>query len=356
MMRNAIIELKGKGLLFSFPSLTHNTHYAIKYDVQNSGKVDIDNYEICSGHSIIFSQVSSYNSLLESTIIHKKTNINELLKYSYNHFFIVNTNLHSLPPNCCGALIAYSHIGSKDATRDTKSLGLTWQLGILCYHSLKVTVIVPTYLYQNTNTHESRPSVYLKNDNFVLFDNYNYKVSIKYLNHISILNNTVDERNLIHMKIEGPDVITKFPYTSKQRKMYARYRNNIINTTQGLGVKYTIPFSQYNSLFLSQVSNKKNSKHSLCHQGCTIINIECPKQSLCLYKDSKFFLVPYDVSNDGFDSLHKMTYVFLNKESLHQLLSFESVSIKEYLSFLDNHKQGDHISLKIIDPKKINQK
>lgn len=361
IMKDKIIQLRQKGLLFSFPKIIPNTHHAIIYDYDNSGKVDVEGYDgPCSGHSIIFSQITGDTSQLDCTIIHRKTTINELPKNVPNHF-IVNTNLHSLTPNCCGALIAYAPIGCKSTNVEKKEMKLRWQLGILCYHSLKHTVVVSTYLYHDHNTGGS--AYYLRNNSFSHFDNYKNKVSIKYLNHLSTLTNTVNGDNVIHMKIEGPDIIVKFPFTSTQKKMYKNLcKEKIIKhpatkTMVSLCNNHSIPTAQLNTLFLSQVSSNFNEKNTICYDGCTIINITSPKESLVSCRDSKLFMLPLDVFNkDGFDSLQEMTYVFLTKHALNVLLSFESLSSKEYVKYLQDNKQGDNIRLKIIDPKKMNSK
>lgn len=356
MLNNRIIEIEEKNHLFSFPTILQSTRNSILYDTSNSGKITKPGYDgPCSGYSIVFSQITPEEPTLECTLIHRKTTINELQPFS-NHF-IVNTNLHSLPQFCCGTLVAFTNIKTKSTNIEKKESELLWKLGIICHHSLNNTIIVPTYLYHSTNK-TNVLEYHLKNNSFHYFNISVNKVSIRYLNHVCVTNKTVNEDNIVNMKLDGPDRVYNFPFTKKQRSVIRKStQHKSINSGNafGLGVKYTIPHSILNTMYVSKLLNLTYPKKSLCAEDLSVVNITSPKQLLSTHKDCKLYMVPLDVtSDDGFDFLEEMTYALLKKEPLMKLILFECLPIDEYIYFLKNNCD-ETITLKIIDPKKLNK-
>ena len=349
LMQQRLKELKKKQLLFSYPN----------FNYPYGGKIEEYSYDgPCAGYSVVFSSLSDSNSLLDCQLIHQKTSIHQLLYKSKFHF-IVNTNLHQLPCACTSALIAYTELKkiNIEKVRSKEEDSHQWKLGIILFHHMKETIIVPVTI---ENDEISGPKFLFNYSKIEKFDYDTNKVSIRFLNLIGKTNMTLTLDGIIHMKLEGPDIIKYFPQKKRHIKLLKYYRNKYIshfkiaNYVPSLGSNYDLTQTQLRNMLLSKFGQSQSTlvrhKKSICYSGCSVIAVKGTKQSLSSHCSNSNYMVPLDVGEEnGFKSLEYMTYVFLKKENLLKLLSYESMHIDDYYEFLEEHNESI-IRLKIIDP------
>jgi hypothetical protein len=356
-MQQQLVELKKKQVLFSYPSIIDSYHPNL---IQHTGgKIEEYSYDgPCSGYSVVFSLLNESKSKLECGLIHQKTTIHQLSSKSCIHF-IVNTNLHRLPSACTSALIAYTDLNiTCEKVRSKKEGCHVWNLGIILFHHMKKTIIVPVTVESNKISGSTK--FLFNHSKYEEFDYNRKRVSIRFLNIIGQKNKTLTADGIVHMKVDGPDTIKSFPIKQKHvfilRSCRKKYLNHVkvSSLDPSLGSNYYLEKSHLNSMLLSKFGQSNyhylQHKKSICPSGCSVIAVKGTKQSLSCHSDSSNYMVPLDVGEEnGFNSLDYMTYVFLNKENLLKLLSHENMHIDDYYEFLEQHNESV-IRLKIVDP------
>ncbi len=95
------------------------------------------------GHAYLF-RVYDTSSRIKCEILHDRSlTSKDLLNDNHPISFIDNVNLHKLPPNCFGSLIAISQNPFSKSSNEKSATLFKWEIAVLIHLDIRKTIICP---------------------------------------------------------------------------------------------------------------------------------------------------------------------------------------------------------------------
>ncbi len=317
--------------------------------------------------------------------------------------FIQNTNLHSIKTYCTGVLCAYTDDTSLDVKRPNMSSNTAlWKLGIILYHSVEETAIIPTFLYFEVSLYviicfilfnvswrllykfysatSNLTSLFLAYKNgkrrfelsrypvkvFYHLNSSNVvtrSVTIVYLNHVTA--KCVAQNGCIKSLISGPDIVTLVPFTKTQKKCLQSFKCDVINILSSqhcLQKSLSKGRTSSNGLLNKKSKNSANKRKSnsdvdfntICAAGTTIVSITCQSSFLKNVFDEKVLLIPYVQEGEQSCNVNKecIKYAIIPFSSYESLSNLE-LSPREYNSYISKLSRQRYTQTRLISPDKV---
>ncbi len=365
IIQNQIHQCTLNNEVYTFPKIDLKSCKEKKQKVQSKGREE----EPVNGENILFYEVdnsSDKHELLQNskpimsrhmslTSITLKKRMSIEFTKKPTSVYIENTNLQKVPANCTGVIVAFR---KKDEAINSKNV---WTLGVILFHSVDKTVIIPMFTYFDCN---GKRNYYLGNKtDKQIFEGAFDEITIHYLNHVST--EMVGNDSAITSSLHGPDAISNFPRRSKYSRILKALEKKYSNSQQNMSIggnsiltqrkqrkegdKSKRNQSSTETLWLGSNINMSKDKRTICQVGCTVVTIRCKVEYLETMGQDKVYLVPF-VKESGPIAGDYVSYACISSEMMKEL-DTEKVFIqkKGFNSYLKKLSGKNKLRLKHFD-------